>query len=653
MRQIYYFLILLILALVRCSAGKEQDTFSYAGNFERVIFDTDPGGDIDDGGALAILHALASLGEIEILAIGVVNGHEMAVPYVHAVNAWYGRPDIPIGTIKGPAPYSRDEFMEPIVAEYPNTLTRDTAPDVVKLYRQVLASQPDRSVTLVAVGPCTNIYNLLHSPPDEHSPLTGVELVSRKVKFYGAGGNGGAKLPDGNPGWNYHQDLIAAMGELELMPTSIPMVFAGGSGRMLQIGSSYNNARPDHIMRRSYEEYYDGLAYNKVAADRQSWDQLRVLYACRPSARHLWDLSPPGNIEVDPQEPRIRYTPNPDRNKAYAYVSDYQAVQSMLTELMMYDPRDSYERVILDTDPGGDVDDGGALAVLHALASLGEIEILAIGVVNGHEMAVPYVHAVNTWYGRPDIPIGTIKGPAPYSRDEFMEPIVAEYPNTLTRDTAPDVVKLYRQVLASQPDRSVTLVAVGPCTNIYNLLNSPPDEHSPLTGVELVSRKVKFYGAGGNGDSKLPDGRPGFNYRQDLNAARGELELMPTGTPMVFAGGSGSMLKIGSSYNNARPDHIMRRSYEEYFDSFDWKFAYEKVAADRETWDQLRVLYACRPSARHLWDLSTPGNIEVDPQGPGITYTPNPDGNKAYAYVSNYQAVQSMLTELMMYDPRD
>ena len=41
------------------------------GPYERVIFDTDPGGDVDDAGALAVLHALADRGEVKILAIGV------------------------------------------------------------------------------------------------------------------------------------------------------------------------------------------------------------------------------------------------------------------------------------------------------------------------------------------------------------------------------------------------------------------------------------------------------------------------------------------------------------------------------------------------------------------------------------------------------
>lgn len=300
---------------------------------ERVIFDTDVGGDVDDAGALAVLHALADRGEIELLAMGVVIGHEAAVPFVHAVNTWYGRPDLPIGTIKGQAPYARDEYMVPIVGEYPYTLTKETAPDVVKLYRKVLASQPDRSVTLIVVGPATNIHNLLNSAPDEHSPLMGVELMRRKIKFYAAGGNGNAGLPKGKCGFNYYTDLASARGELELLPPDFPTVFAGGSGVKLKIGSALSEAQPDHIIRKSYEAYYKG-----TAQDRQTWDQLRVLYGSRPSLRTMWDTSPAGKIELG-QDSTLTWTANPDKNRAYAYVKDMEAMRSVLTELMLYDPR--------------------------------------------------------------------------------------------------------------------------------------------------------------------------------------------------------------------------------------------------------------------------------------------------------------------------
>ena len=63
-------------------------------------------------------------------------------------------------------------------------------------------------------------------------------------------------------------------------------------------------------------------------------------------------------------------------------------------------------RVILDTDLGIDVDDAGALAVLHALADKGEARILAT-VANVNDPHAPgALDAINTYYGRPNIPVG-------------------------------------------------------------------------------------------------------------------------------------------------------------------------------------------------------------------------------------------------------
>ncbi len=334
------FIILFLLSACKLSNENQSSSEKSAEKFgnqeasaEKVIFDTDVGGDVDDAGALAVLHALADRNEIEILAIGVVIGHEAGVPFVHAVNTWYGRPELPIGTIKENAPYARDEYMESVLDEYPHSLTQQSAPDVVNLYRKVLASQPDSSVTLIVVGPATNIYNLLNSPPDEISPLNGVDLIRKKIKLYAAGGNGNGGLPQGKCGYNYYMDLEAASGELSLIPVEIPMVYAGGSGDDLKIGSALQQLREDHIIRRSYEEYYDG-----TARSRPTWDQLRVFFGSKPELHNLWDISSPGNITVG-KDSIISYTVQPDRNRSYAYVNDLKEMRERLTELMLYDPR--------------------------------------------------------------------------------------------------------------------------------------------------------------------------------------------------------------------------------------------------------------------------------------------------------------------------
>ena len=52
--------------------------------------------------------------------------------------------------------------------------------------------------------------------------------------------------------------------------------------------------------------------------------------------------------------------------------------------------------IIYDTDMASDVDDVGALALLHALADIGEAEILAAMVSSQNEYVVPCLNAINT-----------------------------------------------------------------------------------------------------------------------------------------------------------------------------------------------------------------------------------------------------------------
>jgi hypothetical protein len=72
--------------------------------------------------------------------------------------------------------------------------------------------------------------------------------------------------------------------------------------------------------------------------DRPTWDQLRVLYACRPSSRALFETSPPGSISLGDNF-HLSWSDSPNRNKAYAYVRDFDSVRKQITELMMASPK--------------------------------------------------------------------------------------------------------------------------------------------------------------------------------------------------------------------------------------------------------------------------------------------------------------------------
>ncbi len=64
-------------------------------------------------------------------------------------------------------------------------------------------------------------------------------------------------------------------------------------------------------------------------------------------------------------------------------------------------------------------------------------------------------------------------------------------PHRAPDDQEPKAVDVYRQTLAAAPDQSVTIISVGFLVNLADLLQSPADSFSPLTGVELVRKKVK------------------------------------------------------------------------------------------------------------------------------------------------------------------
>ena len=153
----------------------------------RIIFDSDMGPDYDDVGALAILHAMADKGECKILATVSSNEHRLTTATLNVLNTYFKRPDIPVGIVKqnGINVSCPQKWDSLIISKYPHAIKSNAeAHDALKLYRKILAAQPDKSVTIVTVGFLTNMSNLIASKPDEFSSLTGKELVKKKKSAF-------------------------------------------------------------------------------------------------------------------------------------------------------------------------------------------------------------------------------------------------------------------------------------------------------------------------------------------------------------------------------------------------------------------------------------------------------------------------------------
>jgi inosine-uridine nucleoside N-ribohydrolase len=292
-----------------------------------LILDTDLSSDVDDVGAVAVLHSLAQQGKVKILAMMVSSGDPWSVPCLAAINAWFGQPAIPIGQAQDglvgePSSYTR-AVAEASSRRSPRPSNATT--DAVLLYRQVLAAQPDQAVTIVTVGYLTNLHHLLQSKPDAVSPLDGLTLVRQKVKRLVCMGG---QYPSGRE-WNFSQDAKAALAVVNHWPT--PIVFVGFEiGKEIVTGAKLRSLLPSNPIRHSYE------LHNKLAG-RPSWDQLAVYYAVTTADKEtssLWATVYGRNVVSEDGSNHWLNT----RTTDHAYLvqrSDSATIAAMIEHLML------------------------------------------------------------------------------------------------------------------------------------------------------------------------------------------------------------------------------------------------------------------------------------------------------------------------------
>ena len=256
-------------------------TYSQTGSRlpKTLILDTDIGPDYDDVGAMAVMHALADKGEVRPLAVIACNQNELVAPTIEILNNYFGRPELPIGAVKGknaPNHGATQQWPEMLAEKYPHKI-KSTAdvPDAVQVYRSILAKQPDQSVTIVTIGFLTNLADLLDSKPDEYSTLSGVNLVRKKVA--GLVSMAG-KFPEGRE-YNVYVDSLASQKVFAEWPTEI--IFSGFEiGMEILTGAKVvANENLQSPVKDAYK-----LAMSKSAEEakgRQSWDQTAVLVGVR------------------------------------------------------------------------------------------------------------------------------------------------------------------------------------------------------------------------------------------------------------------------------------------------------------------------------------------------------------------------------------
>ena len=302
---------LVVAAFAACAFAAEAPVREPA----KVIFDTDMLTDYDDIGAIAILHALADAGECEILATMSSTRGNSSVAVCEVVNAWYGRPDIPVGCVRGIGiggrPTTGDgnghgKFRE-IAAKYARFVKHpdsSQAPDALEVYRQVLSAQPDGSVTVCTVGFTSNLRRLVEAYP---------ELVAKKVKLWVAMA---CRYPDGEE-YNSSMDAESSRIAFEKWPT--PIVFSDFDyGRWIFTGRRIaEDADASGPVKDLFAACLPARSEcSETTYDRReghpSWDETAVLYAVRGAGdvfgleRGTYRMAPAGGRNVWKADPSAR-----------------------------------------------------------------------------------------------------------------------------------------------------------------------------------------------------------------------------------------------------------------------------------------------------------------------------------------------------------
>lgn len=277
------YVFLLLLTLLLPAAGFAQ---------QRVILDTDIDSDVDDAGTLAMLYNLHDRDVINLLGIIVTSDDPFAPTCVSALNAWYGKKDLPLGFLEGQDSLkNHSRYTRQLSEEYPHTLpTWKEAATATETYRKLLAGSPDNSVIILTIGHLSSLQKLLQSSADSLSALDGKALVAAKVqKWYCMGG----EFPEGKEANFSRPDPASTPYCLNNWKKEV--IFCGWEiGRPVVTGdTAFKHKLPvGHPVSRAYE------LYNNFAG-RASWDQVTAFLLTDQASRYF-DIDYKGTCAVAP-----------------------------------------------------------------------------------------------------------------------------------------------------------------------------------------------------------------------------------------------------------------------------------------------------------------------------------------------------------------
>ena len=356
---------------------------------------------------------------------------------------------------------------------------------------------------------------------------------------------------------------------------------------------------------------------------------------------------------------------NPTEKKCYRkrYINLRRCSDDPVLQLhVRTDPRPAElaTPLIIDTDMSFDVDDVGAICMAHALHDLGEARLLAVVHDSGYPRGIGAASVLNHFYHHDNaVQLGAYKGPFGrcgadsegagscfkgmprpgnvWVTGDYVPDMVTNWQSPIkTSAQVEDAVTVYRRVLAAADDHSVVVAAIGFATNLEALLKSDSDEHSTLSGMDLVSRKIRlvvwqggWYPERHHQEHPRADqefnwgcGRHWFDPTGCEGSASYAVMNMPSNVEQIFSEtggefgtGGGDLLDCADTRNPCRQAYWRTLTA--------WN---QDPYKGRASWDPLVTLAAVRGVENvHGRKLGAGGHNVVDPNGTNVWY----DGDDA------------------------
>lgn len=278
------------------------------------------------------------------------------------------------------------------------------------------------------------------------------------------------------------------------------------------------------------------------------------------------------------------------------------------------------KNLILDTDWWTDVDDACAVRLAGVLQDRGLIRLTGVCLSALDSNSVPSASAFLASEGLGDVPLGVDKRSDCYpGSPKYRRAILDNCPpgKYQSVDDCDDCVEFYRKLLTSTKGKT-DIVAVGFPNTLARLLESGADDISPLTGEQLISKKVGhlWMMAG-----KYPEGTEHNFCLNEYSRSTGAAVCKGWPTEITFLGFEVGIQVVAGG--KLPEDDILKKILN----------AHGSVNG-RYAWDPLTLLMASSGKPEETGFDIVRGTIQLEESDGSNTFIPSREGRHGYVVMN-------------------